>query len=43
MAWGTIQELPEVITNALKSKDEGGSGTKQVFMEYCKRETKNFH
>jgi hypothetical protein len=40
MAWGRIAELPEEITNALKSKAQGGSGAAAKFVEYCERETR---
>ncbi|KAJ5619790.1 hypothetical protein N7510_003774 [Penicillium lagena] len=42
MAWGRVEELPADITNALKSKAEGGSGAAQIFLDYCERETKPF-
>jgi retinol dehydrogenase-12 len=42
MAWGRIAELPEEITNALKSKAQGGSGAAAKFVEYCERETRKF-
>lgn len=42
MAWGRVADLPEDITNGLKSKAEGGSGAAKMFLEYCERETKAF-
>lgn len=42
MAWGRVAGLPEDIINGLKNKVEGGSGAAEMFLEYCKRETKEF-
>ncbi|KAH7374071.1 putative short-chain dehydrogenase [Cadophora sp. MPI-SDFR-AT-0126] len=42
MAWGRIAPLPDDISKALKGKAEGGSGARQIFVEYCDRETKEF-
>ncbi|KAJ5587536.1 uncharacterized protein N7459_003301 [Penicillium hispanicum] len=42
MAWGRVAHLPDDITNALKSKEMGGTGAAQVFLDYCERETKPF-
>ena len=42
VAWGRVSELPEDITDGLKSKSEGGSGAAKIFLEYCERETNKF-
>ncbi|KAH6705287.1 putative short-chain dehydrogenase [Leptodontidium sp. 2 PMI_412] len=42
MAWGRIVPFPDDIAKALKGKVEGGSGARQIFVEYCDRETKEF-
>lgn len=42
LAWGRIVELPEYITDGLKSKAEGGSGGAKMFVDYCERETVRF-
>jgi hypothetical protein len=42
MAWGRVAELPDDITNGLKSKGDGENGAAEKFLEYCERETKGF-
>jgi retinol dehydrogenase 12 len=42
MAWGRIAELPEDVTKGLKSKEQGGTGAAEAFLEYCERHTKRF-
>ena len=42
MPWGRFAEIPKDIETGMKSKDEGGSGLLEKFVEYCNRETTAF-
>ncbi|RSL59259.1 hypothetical protein CEP54_007383 [Fusarium duplospermum] len=40
--WGRFGCLPEDIKQAVKSKEQGGTGTSEMFVEWCEKETRGF-